>query len=202
MPKNLSLPPTPALCFGNPRGALVGSQGKRRSLSPAAQYSSSWGVNSKAQHELTARPTIFSCWRARPFPFRTVLWAQRSGELCFCPACFSHRRWNSCLAPHNTSCTLGRLTHVPGGQAPLLRLGNQNLEKGRKKEWVIYEPLFSVCSVRWVSMTDKVYRGKRCPELLKLPSNALPRILGEPLINKHPLHLLGRALCILDVQLC
>lgn len=51
-------------------------------------------------------------------------------------------------------------------------------------------------------MTDEVYRGKRRLELLKLLSNALPRMLGEPLINKHPLHLLRRALCILDVQLC
>lgn len=40
----------PSLCprFGNPGGALVGSQGKRRSLSPTAQYSSSWGVNSQS----------------------------------------------------------------------------------------------------------------------------------------------------------
>lgn len=32
---------SPALCFGNSGGALVGSRGKRRSLSPAAQYSDS-----------------------------------------------------------------------------------------------------------------------------------------------------------------
>lgn len=45
---------------------------------------------------------------------------------------------------------------------------------------------------------------KRCLESLKLLSNSMPRILGEPLRNKQPLHLSGRALCILrlGVQLC
>lgn len=90
----------------------------------------------------------------------------------------------------------------PGRPGVSLRLGRQNLEGEGRKEWIIYEPASSVWGVRWGSMTDEVYRGERRLELLKLLSNALPRMLGEPLTNKHPLHLLRRALCILDVQLC